>query len=164
MKHLENNYILRDLQHGFRKHRSCETKLIKTVNDLAKSMNHGEQIDSTLLDFSKAFDKVCHLKLLLKLEHDGIRQRSVQWIKKFLENRTQKVANAGVTSSVLAVTSGVPQDTVLGPLLFLIYINDMSSTVSSTIGLFADDAYIYRSIRNIDGCKILQEDLQKLIQ
>ena len=97
MKHLQNSNILTDLQHGFRKHRSCETQLIKTVNDLAKAMNHGEQIDSILLDFSKAFDKVCHRKLLLKLEHHGIRGRNFQWIKKFLENRTQKVAAVGVT-------------------------------------------------------------------
>ena len=96
MKHLENNNILTDVQHGFRKHRSCETQLIKTVNDLAKSMNHGEQIDSILLD--KAFDKVCHRKLLLKLEHYGIRERNLEWIKNFLENRTQKVAVAGVVS------------------------------------------------------------------
>ena len=164
MKHLENNNILTDLQHGFRKHRSCETQLIKTVNYLAKSMNHGEQIDSILLDFSKAFDKVCHRKLLLKLEYYGIRGRKLQWIKKLLENRTQKFAVAGVTSSVSAVTSSVPQGTVLGPLLFLIYINDMPSTASSTIGVFADDTYICRSIRNIDDYKILQEDLQKLMQ
>ena len=72
MKHLENNNILTDLQHGFREHRSCETQLIKTVNDLAKSMNLGEQIDSILLDFSNAFDKACHRKLLVKLEHYGI--------------------------------------------------------------------------------------------
>ena len=81
-----------------------------------------------------------------------------------MENRTQEVAVAGVTSSLSAVTSGVPQGTLLGPLLYLIYINNMPSTVSSTIGLFADDAYICRSIRNIDDYKILQEDRQKLIQ
>ena len=63
--------------------------------DLAKSMNHGEQIDSILIDFSKAFDKVCHRKLLLKLEHHGTSRGNLQWIKKFLENRTQKVAVAG---------------------------------------------------------------------
>ena len=96
MKHLENNNILTDVQHGFRKPRSCETQLIKTVNELAKSMNHGEQIDSILLD--KAFDKVCHRKLLLKLEHYGIRERNLEWIKNFLENRTQKVSVAGVVS------------------------------------------------------------------
>ena len=125
MKHLENNNILADLQHGFRKHRSCETQLIKTVNDLAKSI------------------RVCHRKLLLKLEHYGKRGRNLQWIKKFLENRTQKVSAAGVTSSVSTVTSGALQSTVLGLLLFLIYINDLSSTVSSIIVLFADDTYIY---------------------
>ena len=102
------------------------------------------------------FDKVCHRKLLLKLEPYGIRGRNLQWIKIFLENRTQKVAIAGVTSSVSAVTSGVPQGIVLRPLLFLTYINDMPSTVPSTLGLFADDTYFYRSIRNIDNCKILQ--------
>ena len=154
MKHVGNNNILTDLQHGFRKHRSCKTQLIKTVNELAKSMNQGEQIDSILLDFSKAFDKVCHRILLLKLEHYDIRGRNVQWIKKFLENRTQEVAVVGVTSSVSAVTSGVPPDTVLRKMLFLIYINDMLYTVSSTIGLFAGDAYIYRSIRNIGNCKV----------
>ena len=107
IKHLENINILTDLQNSFRKHRFCETQLIKTVNDLGKSMNHGEQYDSILLDFSKVFDKVCHRKLLLKLEHYGIRGRNIQWIKKFLENRTQKIAVAGVTLSVSAVTSGV---------------------------------------------------------
>ena len=163
MKHLEINNIVTDLQHGFRKHRFCETQLIKNANDLAKSMNHGEQIDSILLDLSKAFDNICHRKLLLKLEQYGITRRNLKWIKKFLENRTQKVAVAGVTLSVPAVMSGVPQGTVLGPLLFLIYNNDMPSTVSSTIGLFADDTYI-RSIKNIDDCQILQEGLQILIQ
>ena len=127
-------------------------------------MNHGEQTDSILLYFSKAFDKVCHQKLSLKREHYGKRGRNLQWIKTFLENRTQKIAVPGVTSSVSAVTSSVPQGTVLGPLLFVIYINNMPSTFSSTIGLFADDTYVYRSIRNIDDCKILQEDLQKLMQ
>ena len=132
--------------------------------NLAKSINLGEQIDNILLDFSKVFDKVCRQKLLLKLEHYGITGRNLQWIKKFLENRIQKDAVGGVTSSRSAVTSGIPQGAVLGPLLFSIYINDMSSTISSTIGLFADDAYIYISIRNIDHCKILQENLQKLLQ
>ena len=164
MKHLENNNILTDLQHGFRKRRSCERQLIKTVNDLSKSINHEEQIDSILLDFSKAFDKVYHRKLLLKLEHYGIRTSILQWIKKFLENTTQKVTVAGVISSLSAVTSGVPQGTILRPLIFLIYIYDIPSTVSSTIGLFPDDAYIYRSIRNIDDCETLEEDLQNLMQ
>ena len=97
-------------------------------------MNHVEQIDSILLDFSKAFDKVCNQKLLLKLEHYRIRGRKLLWIKKSLENRIARDA-----SSVSALTSVVPQGTVPGPLMFLSFINDMPSTVSSTIGLFADD-------------------------
>ena len=112
-------------------------------------MNHREQIASILLDFSKDFDKICHQKLLLKLGHYGIRGRNLQCIKKFLENRSQTFAVARVMSSVPVVMSGVPQGTVLGSLLFLIYINNMPSTVSSTIGLFVDDVYIYRSITNI---------------
>ena len=87
MKHLKNSNILSDLQHGFRKHRSWETQLIKTVSKLEKSVNHREQIDSKLLGFSKTFDKVSHRKLLLKREHYGIQVRILQWIKKFLENR-----------------------------------------------------------------------------
>ena len=78
MKYLENNNTLTDLQHGFRKHRSCRTQLIKTVNDFAKLINRAEQIDSVPLDFSKEFDKVCHQKLLLKLEHYGIRRKKLQ--------------------------------------------------------------------------------------
>ena len=89
MTHLENNNIRTDLQHDFRKYRCCETQIIKTVNDLAKSMNQGEQVDNILLDFSKAFDKVCLQKLLLKLEHYGIRGRNLQWIKTFLEIRSK---------------------------------------------------------------------------
>ena len=91
MKHLENNNILTDLQHGFRKHRSCETQLIITVNGLAKSINHREQIGSILLDFSKAFGKVCHQNLLLKLEHYDIRERELQWIKKFWRIELKKL-------------------------------------------------------------------------
>ena len=94
-------------------------------------MNHGEQINSILLDFSKTFIKEYHQKLLLKREDYGIRGRNLQRIKKFMENRTKNVAVAGVTLSLSAVTSGVPQGTVLGPLLFHICSNDMSSTVLS---------------------------------
>ena len=100
MKHLQNNSILADLQHGFRKHRSCQTQLIKTVNDLAKSINHGEQIDSILIDFSKAFDKVCHQKLLIKLEHYGIRGRTEN-IERLLYVQFMSCVY-GVTQSIFA--------------------------------------------------------------
>ena len=101
MKHLQNNSILADLQHGFRKHRSCQTQLIKTVNDLAKSINHGEQIDSILIDFSKAFDKVCHQKLLIKLEHYGIGGRNFQQFQ-----ITARILNVLCTFNLRAVSTG----------------------------------------------------------
>ena len=101
MKYLQNNNILADLQHGFRKHRSCQTQLIKTVNDLAKSINHGEQTDSILLDFSKAFDKVCHQKLLIKLEHYGIRGRNFQQFQ-----ITARTLNVFCTFNLCPVSTG----------------------------------------------------------
>ena len=91
MDHLNKNKILRNVQHGFRNERSCETQLILTINDFAKALNQGEQIDSILLDFAKAFDKVSHSKLIYKLEHYGVSRKTVNWIKDFLSDRKECV-------------------------------------------------------------------------
>ena len=163
MNHFDYGNILSTTQHGFRKHRSCETQLIQTVHDIAKSINNCEQIDSILLDFSKAFDKVCHRKLILKLKHYGICGNIINWIANFLSDRTQCVVVRGSSSKVAAVLSGVPQGTVLGPLLFLAYINDMPLVTNSNIALFADDSYIYRSINSKEDADKLQHDLDKLV-
>ena len=163
MRHFDHEHILSDTQHGFRKNRSCETQLIQTVHDLAKAINDQEQIDSILLDFSKAFDKVCHRKLLHKLNHYGIRGEVLLWITDFLKNRTQCVVVRGTSSKHSAVISGVPQGTVLGPLLFLAYINDMPLETKSKIALFADDSYLYRRILSEEDSKSLQMDLDNLV-
>ena len=115
MNYLCTNKILSDVQHGFSKWRSCVTQLITLVNDIAKSLNDGVQLDASLLDFSKAFDKLNHRKFCLKLEHYGIRGELLNWIKNYLSNRTQKVIVEGKISDSITVISGVPQGTVLGP-------------------------------------------------
>ena len=100
------------------------------------------------LDFSKAFDKVAHSRLLYKLKYYGIRGNLLTWLSSFLHGRSQQVVVDGAKSPVCKVTSGVPQDSVLGPTLFLIYINDIVLNVKSEIRLFADDILLYRTIKN----------------
>ena len=162
MDHLDRNQLLSDAQHGFRKKRSCESQLTLTIQDLANGLNSGEQIDAILLDFSKAFDKVLHQRLLEKLQHYGIRGDLNDWVADFLRDRQQEVVLEGAHSSPTKVTSGVPQGTVLGPLLFLVYINDMPEGINSTVRLFADDSLVNRIIRSKEDQTILQEDLRKL--
>ena len=163
MKHLEFNNILSDKHFGFRSRHSCETQLLITIDNLARALNNKLQIDCGILDFAKAFDKVPHLRLLHKLEFYGIRGCLLNWIKSFLTNRTQQVVVEGSVSSSCEVTSGVPQGSVLGPALFLIYINDITENINSQIRLFADDCLIYRPINSIEDHLILQNDLHTLV-
>ena len=162
MNHLEKGKFLAEEQHGFRKNRSCETQLIQTVHNIAQSINNKDQVDSVLLDFSKAFDKVVHRKLLLKLDHYGVRGNIYSWISDFLSDRTQHIVVRGASSTNKPVTSGVPQGTVFGPLLFLVYINDMPLTTKSKLSLFADDSFLYNSISSTSDTNQLQNDLNKL--
>jgi len=164
MNHLDKHKFLNNFQHGFRKKRSCETQLITTINDFSNCLNNKEQIDAILLDFSKAFDKVDHEGLIMKLKQAGFNNKLLNWSRSFLFDRTQRVIVEGVYSKAQPVLSGVPQGTVLGPLFFLIYINDINSKLSpgTEIRLFADDSLLYRKIKNINDTVILQNDLDQL--
>ena len=164
MGHLEKHNILTDAQHGFRKHRSCESQLITTIQDLAKSVDDRGQTDVVLLDFSKAFDKVPHKRLMQKLQYFGVRGNIHRWISDFLHERTQTVVLENSRSKTAPVQSGVPQGSVLGPLLFLLYINDLPDYIhnNSTVRLFADDCVLYRPINTSEDTTKLQEDLEAL--
>ena len=120
-KHFNQNSILFDLQHGFRDRRSCETQLLQLIENLTE----GKQTNLMLLDFSKAFDKVNHLKLLYKLQVHGVQSKTLGWIGSFLVGRSQTVVLDGESSDELPVLSGVPQGSVLGPILFLLYCKKM---------------------------------------
>ena len=168
-KTLEN--ILADCQHGFCSQRSCETQLVQffhdMVSNLDRALNRGHrQTDVIIIDFAKAFDKVPHRTLLYKLHYYGIRGSTHQWIASWLSERFQKVVLHvdGQASDPVPVLSGVPLGSVLGPFLFLIFINDLPDNIRSSVCLFADDCVLYRNIKTLTDCQILQDDLNSLGQ
>lgn len=158
---LAERNILSPYQHGFRKKMSTVTQLVTTVHHFSAALDESGQVEVVFLDFSKAFDKVPHDKLLYKLEFIGLPDCILNWIRAYLSNRKQYVDINGCFSHSLAVTSGVPQGSVLGPLLFLLYINDLVSVIPEAVSvrLFADDCIVFREIRSPDDCVVLQESL-----
>ena len=139
---------------------SCQTQLITIIEDMTCNLSYGTQIDAVFLDFAKSFNKVPHQRLLLK--YYDIRSNILQWIANFLSNRKQRVIVDGVSSNVVPVTFGVPQGTVLGPLLFLIFINDMTESITSSVKLFSNDCLVYYTIHSSNDAIQLQEDLYQL--
>ena len=149
-------------QHGFRQGYSCESQVITVCQDIADSLDKGDKIDAIIVDFSKAFDLVPHGRLIAKITNSGVDSRVTAWIREFLSGRSQRVRVDEKISEEARVTSGVPQGSVLGPLLFLAYVNDIGEGMESTVRLFADDCIIYRKIMNRGDVKKLQDDLDRL--
>ena len=160
--YLEQYNILSPLNHGFRSKFSCETQLLLTRQDLLSARDNKIQTDLAILDFSKAFDTVPHERLLGKLEFYGIQRQILQWTAAFLGTRDQQVVVDGHKFSASRVESGAPQGTILGPLLFLLHINDLPSVASSQVRLFTDDCLLYRQIRSQSDSLALQQDLSAL--
>lgn len=164
MAHLNRNNLLINNQHGFRPKLSCQTQLYELVTDIHTSLHLSHFVDGIFIDFSKAFDRVPHKRLTLKLRNLELDCETTRWLEEFLKNRSQVVKLNDYISRPTLVKSGVPQGTVIGPLLFLIYINDIASNINSTIRLFADDCVIYREIAGPNDVIALQSDLHKLTQ
>ena len=162
--HLGNNNLLSLSQHGFKPGLSCCTLLLDKTNELLELMDSkSTQVDLISLDYSKAFDCISHNILISKLEKTyGIRGQLLAWISSFVLGRVQRVTFRGQSADWVSVLSGIPQGSVLGPLLFTIYANDLGQHLTSGIGQFADDTFLYRAIYNANDVRDLQMDLDKL--
>jgi len=165
-KHIEDflcrNSIINNSQHGFMKARSCLTNLLICQNSIINLIDNGSSVDVIYLDFQKAFDKVPHVRLMKKVRDVGIGGNLADWIENWLSDRTQRVVINGSYSDFVEVTSGVPQGSILGPLLFTIYINDLEYEVKNSLLKFADDSKLWGRVDNIQDRNILQNDLNIL--
>jgi hypothetical protein len=159
--HMRRNSLFSNKQFGFISGRSTVLQLLRVLDDWTDCIDKGGAIDVVYCDFKKAFDTVPHARLIHKLEQYGIKGEFKDWIKDFLSNRKQCVIVNGSMSQPMPVSSGIPQGSVLGPLLFVIYINDLPNTTAnnSNIYLFADDTKIYHKITHNSATEELQIDI-----
>jgi hypothetical protein len=164
VQYLDDNNILCHNQHGFRSGRSCLTQMLDHFDDIMQGLTNDKDTDAIYLDYAKAFDKVDHRMLIEKLRLYGFSPQLVKWIESFLVDRSQKVVVDGKHSYLAKIISGVPQGTVLGPILFILFINDLESCVkNSKVRFFADDTRVCKQISSEADTGELQADLDNII-
>ena len=162
VEHFERHSLLSTSQHGFRAGRSCLTNLLEFYHEMFTTYDRTRAVDIVFLDFQKAFDKVPHRRLMVKVRALGVSGSIARWIESWLSNRRQRVVVTGVSSGWAPVTSGVPQGSVLGPLLFLIYINDLDFDLTSKVSKFADDTKLGVNAADPALVAELQRDLSRI--
>ena len=165
MKYFLDNHLFSNRQYGFLKGRSTVLQLLNIIDEWTLKLDSGGQIDCIYFDFEKAFDKVPHRRLISKLHSYGIHNKIILWITDFLDKRQFRVTVNGNFSSWYDVLSGIPQGSILGPLLFIIYINDLTDLykdVHTKLYIYADDTKLFRHIYNIEDQDELQNDIHKL--
>lgn len=162
MEHMMKNNLFCDEQHGFVPGRSCMTQLLTCIDDWTEALDRGEPLDAVYLDFKKAFDTVPHERLIQKLKSYGVDGKVRKWISSFLHDRKQRVSLNGHTSQWSDVTSGIPQGSVLGPILFVIFINDLPDVVSNVVKIFADDTKLYGPVTEQKDRQQIQQDIDRL--
>lgn len=167
MTHLTKFKLLANEQHGFVKNKACITNLLETFDFTTKALSNKKSVDILFLDFAKAFDKVPHKRLLHKLANYGINGPLLSWFESFLTNRRQRVVLGEHQSSWSAVKSGVPQGSVIGPILFILYINDLPGLLENKCKMYADDTKIISEIDHMfaptDNLR-LQRDIDKITE
>ena len=159
LEHISSNELVSSKQHGFVSGRSCLSNLLEAHENWTKSLDEKKCTDIVFLDYQKAFDTVPHRRLLKKLSAYGVTGATHRWIEDFLTGRRIRVGIRGTFSGWAAVTSGVPQGSVLGPVLFLLYVNDIPELVDSFMNMFADDTKVWRQVSDLNGKMLLQKDL-----
>ncbi len=159
---MKDNNLFTYRQYGFLQGRSISLQLLEVMDKWTDALDAGLSIDTIYMDYQKAFDTVPHKRLISKLKSYGFNQQITNWVKSFLTSRIQQVVVNGKKSWWMNVTSGIPQGSVLGPVLFVLFINDLPETVSSEVFLFADDTKIFKVIKGNEDQKRLREDLNAL--